>query len=161
MATVIIPYTPPLAPSTTSTSSTTTSTLCTSTIVTNVQTLSAYKGIGIGIPGFTYQVTSANSNRVQATGYIIKSLPLVADGILYLNNVAVTLNQVVSPTDNGKLVYVPKTDADAQATFTFAVQTNCGTGSDTTITINVTTAPNPDNCNCSTSTTSSTSTTTV
>ena len=161
MATVIVPYIPPLAPSTTSTSSTTTSTLCTSTIVTNAQTISAYKGIGKGLSAFTYQVTSANSNRVQVTGYIIKTLPNAANGVLYLNNVAVTANQVISPQDNGKLVYLPKTDATAQGTFTFAVQTNCGTGSDTTITVNVTAAPTPDNCNCGSTTSSSTSTTTV
>lgn len=153
-----IPFIPPNGTTTTSTSSTTSTTACTSTITSNPITISAYKGIGKGIPAFTYQSTKAG---VKASGFRIKSLPLVGDGILYLNNVAVTDEQLLNINDNGKLIYVPVANADAQATFTFLTETPCGNSVEETVTINVTDPPADDDCNCNSTTTSSTSTTTL
>lgn len=158
MATSIDPYVPPAVGSTTTTSSTTTTTACAATIVTNAMALSAYKGVAMGIPAFSFYVSSSNRNKVRALGFRIKDLPASIDGILYLNNVVVTDEQLISVAENGKLVYVPKADADSSATINFIVETTCGNGSQTAVTFTVTDKPDDDDCNCSSS---STSTTTV
>lgn len=155
------PFVPAPQPSTTTSSTTSSTTACTATVVANPMTsLEAYKGVGIGIPAFTWYLTAGNRAKTRATGYRIKDLPAAGDGILYLNNVAVTDEQLISPEDNGKLIYVPKADADASATFNFLVETNCGNSANAAVTIAVTAEPVDDDCNCN-STTSSTTTTTT
>lgn len=155
------PFVPPAPASTTTSSTTSSTTACSATVVANPMTsLEAYKGEGIGIPAFTFYLTAGNKAKVRATGFQIKDLPSAADGILYLNNVAVTDEQVISPEDNGKLIYVAKTDADSTGTFNFLVQTNCGNSANAAVTITVTERPVDEDCDCS-STTSSTTTTTT
>jgi hypothetical protein len=153
------PFIPPAQPSTTTSSTTSSTTACSATVVANAMTsLEAYKGVGIGIPAFTFYLTAGNKAKVRATGFQIKDLPAAGDGILYLNNVAVTDEQVISVEDNGKLIYIPKADADASATFNFLVQTNCGNSANAAVTIAVTDKPVDEDCDCGT--TSSTTTTT-
>lgn len=162
MATNFEGYVPPNPPSTTTTSSTTTTTACVATVVGNAMTgLVAYKGIAVGVPGFSYFVSSSNRNKVKPTGFRIKDLPSAGDGILYLNDVAVTDEQLISIQDNGKLVYVPAVDADSAATFNFLVETNCGNSANAAVSFVVSQKPDDDGCNCYTSTTSSSSTTTL
>lgn len=153
------PFVPVPPPSTTTTTTTSTTTACSSTPVADAINLSAYKGVGIGIPAFTFRATVGNPGRVRALQYRIKDLPAAGDGILYLNNVAVLDEAVISIADNGKLVYVPKPDADASATFNYLVETNCGTSANAAVTIAVTDKPVDDDCDCNTTT--STTTTTV
>ena len=161
MATEFIPY-PCVAPaSTTTTSSTTTTTVCVSTIVSNAMSLSAFKGIATGIPAFSWYSPSTNRNKIKVTGFRIKDLPAAGDGILYLNDIAVTDEQLISVQDNGKLVYAPKADADGSATINFITETSCGNSAQVAVTFTVTQKPDDDGCNCYTSTTSSTSTTTT
>lgn len=152
-------YQPPAGSSTTTSSTTSSTTVCNATVVANpMPSLEAFKGIGFGIPAFTWYLTSGNRAKTRATGYRIKDLPASADGVLYLNNVAVTDEQLISPEDNGKLVYVPKADADSSATFNFLVETNCGVSANAAVTIAVTEKPDDGDCDC---TGSSTTTTTV
>jgi len=156
------PFIPTPLPSTTTTSTTTTTVACAVTPISNPMTLSAYKGVAIGIPAFTFYPSTGSAAmraRVQAAGFRIKDLPAAGDGILYLNGVAVTDEQLISPANNGKLYYIPKTDADAQATFNYLTETNCGNSANAAVTINVTDKPVDEDCDCGT--TSSTTTTTV
>lgn len=161
MATNFDNFEPPAPASTTTTSSTSTTTACTATIVSNAMTgLVAYKGVARGVPGFSYYTTTpANKNKIRVSGYRIKDLPSAGDGILYLNNVAVTDEQLISATDNGKLVYVPATDADAAATFNFLTETSCGNSANAAVSFVVSERPD-DDCSCNTTTSSTTTTTT-
>lgn len=155
----------PFIPATTTTSSTstttTTTTQCVATITTNPLNLKAYKGIAIGIPGFTFYAIHGGS-KIRANGFRIKDLPNPADGVLYLGKVPVVDEQLITPLQNGRLVYKPAANADASASFNFLVETACGNGASTAVNIAVSAAPvDDDDCNCSSSTSSSSSTTTT
>ncbi|WP_183401608.1 MULTISPECIES: Ig-like domain-containing protein [Hymenobacter] len=79
--------------------------------------------------------------------YTITSLPQSGAGILYVNGLPATLNQVVLPAENSQLSFDPSGTQNGNITFTFLATDNTGSTSNTaTYTIPVgQTAPLADN----------------
>ncbi|UOQ79041.1 Ig-like domain-containing protein [Hymenobacter sp. 5516J-16] len=63
--------------------------------------------------------------------FTITALPLPAAGTLYVNGVAATLNQVVTPDDNKRLTFDPSGAVNGNVTFTFLATDNIGSTSNT------------------------------
>ena len=92
-----------------------------------------YECNNIFIPSFLFRICANCACNLQQ----FKILTLPTKGVLKLNNVNVAVNQAISPSNNGKLVYVKDSGQTGSDTFTYRVETSCGNSTSTTITINI------------------------
>lgn len=146
MSTVVIPFNPPVTPTTTSAPEvfTTQAVVCT-VISHDMPDLMVRKSRAIGIPQVNW--SSPSGGKAQLIRLVIVAVPSAGDGVLKINGATLANGAQVSPASMAKIVFEAAETFDG-ATFTYKVQTSCGESSVYTATIGLAAEPAaPCNCN--------------